>query len=65
MFTASIFELLTVILIALILLGPKEILDLSKVIAKTFNELRNISKDLFKTLEEQKSLISKNENEPN
>ena len=50
MFSIGFIELFAIFVLALVLLGPKDLLDLSKTIAKIFGELKNITNEVSKNL---------------
>lgn len=64
MFSVGIFELIAIFVVALLILGPKDLLDLSKTIAKSIGELKNITNEVsknldFKLIEDKKKSTNK------
>ena len=50
MFSVGIVELVAIFVVALLLLGPKDLLDLSKTIARFIGEVKNIADEVSKSL---------------
>ena len=50
MFSVGIVELVAIFVVALLLLGPKDLLDLSKTIARFIVEVKNIADEVSKSL---------------
>ena len=44
-------ELLTIFVIALLLLGPKDLLNTSKIVARLISDLRNVITEMSKNLD--------------
>ncbi len=64
MFSVGIVELVAIFVVALLLLGPKDLLDLSKTIARFIGEIKNIADEVsksfnFRITESKKTLNKK------
>ncbi len=46
-------ELLTVLLVALVVLGPKRMVDVARTLARFTREIRKVTSDITRTLEDE------------